>query len=76
MRSNIDDLISKIEKETGFSVYEYTGGSQLVFYGTSDKFEEFKEMIENKVDTGTIAVCMDTGNSYMYSLYKNEWYNA
>ena len=71
-----EELLARIEKETGFNAYDYTGGNQLIFYGTSDTLDVFESLVEKKVDTGTVAVCIDTGDSYMYSLFKNTWYKS
>ena len=72
-----DDLIKfkkELEEETGFASYEVTPGDQTTFFGTSSKFDDFKELIADKFNTGTIAFLMDTSKRYMYSRYTNTWY--
>lgn len=71
------ELKSRIEKETGFAFYEnsFMTGSQYIFYGTSDKLNDFKELVDGKIPSGTVCYCMDTREMYIYSLYKEEWYN-
>lgn len=63
-----------VSEATGFTCYEVTPGDQSCWYGTSDLFDDFKEMLDDKFPTGTIAFCMDNGDRYMYSQYKNLWY--
>lgn len=72
----MNELLMEIEKETGFVSYENASMAkpQYAFYGTSDKFNDFKTMIAGKVGTGTIAYLIDTGESHMYSAYKDTWY--
>lgn len=67
-------LKAEVEKATGFHCYENSTNNQLVFYGTSDKFEEFKRMIGTDLVTGTIAYLMDSGDSALYSALKQTWY--
>jgi len=72
-----DDLIKfkkELEEETGFASYEVMPGDQTTFFGTSSKFDDFKELIADKFNTGTIAFLMDTSKKYMYSRYTNTWY--
>lgn len=72
-----DDLIKfkkDLEEETGFVCYEVQPGDQTTFFGTSSKFDDFKELIADKFNTGTIAYLMDTSKKYMYSRYTNTWY--
>lgn len=64
----------QMEAETGFVCYETQPGDQAVWYGTSDKFDDFKDMIEDKFNTGTICYLIDTCKRYMYSKYTNVWY--
>lgn len=70
------ELLVRIEKETGFSAFENAGmvSAQYMFYGTSDKYAEFKTLIGTKAPNGCIAYLMDTGESHMYSRFKNTWY--
>ena len=72
--NDFDALVEEVAKQTGFVCYETQPGSQLTFFGTSDKFNEFKTLVSNILPTGTIAYTMDDGESYMYSRYKDEWY--
>lgn len=72
--NELRQLKNQIEEETGFVCYEVQPGDQTTFFGTSDKWAEFKTLISNKFNTGTIGFCMDTGDRYMYSKYKNVWY--
>lgn len=67
-------LKKEIEAETGFTCYEVQPGDQTTFFGTSDKYEALQEMIAGKFNTGTIVYLMDTGKRYMYSRYKDTWY--
>ena len=72
-----DDLIKfkkDLEEDTGFVSYEVMPGDQTTFFGTSSKFDDFKELIADKFSTGTIAYLMDTSKKYMYSRYTNTWY--
>lgn len=68
------DSKDEIEEDTGFVCYESMPGDQLVFYGTSDKLDEFKTAIGTNAPTGSIAMAMDTGKKYMYSALKDAWY--
>ena len=72
--TELTTLKSEVEKATGFHCYENSTNNQLVFYGTSDKFEEFKQMIGTDLVTGTIAMLIDTGDSHMYSSFTKTWY--
>lgn len=67
-------LKKRIEAETGFVCYEVQPGDQTIFYGTSDKLQEFKTLVADKFDTGTIVFTMDDCIKQMYSKYKNLWY--
>ena len=69
-----DALMERVEQQTGFVSYETQAGNQLIFYGTSDKLSEFKQMVGNILPTGTAAYTMDDGETVMYSRYKEEWY--
>lgn len=64
----------KVEAETGFHAFENDRNSQMVFYGTSDKFDDFKMLVANKIPTGTMVILIDTGASGFYSAYTNQWY--
>lgn len=66
-------LKKEIEAETGFTAYEVQPGDQQTWFGTSDKFDDFKTAIGNP-RTGTIAYTMDNSKKYMYSAYKRTWY--
>ena len=68
-------LKKQIETETGFTCYEVQPGDQTTFFGTSDMFQDFKTLVADKFNTGTIAFCMDTHDKYMYSKYKDQWYS-
>ena len=68
------DFKKEIEEETGFVCYEVQPGDQTTFFGISDEFDDFKELVEDKFNTGTIAFLMDTSKRYMYSRYTNTWY--
>lgn len=72
--SDMRDFKDEVEAETGFVSYETQPGDQSVWYGTSDKWEDFVELIGNKFNTATIAYLMDTGKRYMYSKYVNTWF--
>lgn len=67
-------LKASIETDTGFVCYEDSSNNQLTFYGTSDKLAAFKTLAANKFKTGTVVYVIDTGDSYMYSAFKNTWY--
>lgn len=67
-------LKKEVTTNTGFVCYENVPESQICWYGTSDKFDEFKELVEGYTQTGAIAVMIDTKKKYMYSLFKNAWY--
>ena len=72
-----DDLLKlkkQIEDETGFVCYEVQPGDQTTFFGCSDGFSAFKELIGTKFNTGTIAFTMDDACKYMYHKKKNQWY--
>ena len=70
------ELLAQIEKETGFTAYDPAigGKAQYAFYGTSDKFADFKTLAGDKIGNATIAYLMDTNESHMYSAYKKTWY--
>lgn len=72
--SELRELKNQIEEETGFVCYEVTPGDQTTFFGTSDMFDDFKTAVGNLFNTGTIAYLMDNGAKYMYSKYKDTWY--
>lgn len=72
--SELRELKNQIEEETGFVCYEVQPGDQTTFFGTSDMFNDLKTLVANKFNTGTIAFCMDNGAKYMYSKFKNTWY--
>ncbi len=72
--SEMLELKKQIEEETGFVCYEVQPGDQTTFFGTSDMFNDFKTIVGNLFNTGTIAFLMDNGAKYMYSKYKNTWY--
>ena len=72
--SEMRQLKDEIEEATGFVCYETQPGDQAVWYGTSDKFSDFTEMLGDKFNTGTICYLMDTVTRYMYSRYKETWY--
>ena len=63
-----------VKAATGFTCYENQPGDQPAWYGTNSKFEEFKTMVANKIDTGTVVLVLDTGKRYVYSDYTGEWY--
>ena len=68
------NLKDEIEEATGFVCYETQPGDQAVWYGTSDQYNTFKEMLGDLFNTGTIAYLIDTGARYMYSKFKDTWY--
>lgn len=70
----IQNLLAKIENETGYHAYETSNQNQLVFYGTSAKLGDFKELASNYFETGTIVMVIDTGETSIYSKYDNAWY--
>ena len=72
--SELLEFKKQLEADTGFTFYEVQPGDQTTFFGTADKYEEFKEAVGNKFNTGTLVFLMDTGDKYMYSRYKNAWY--
>lgn len=72
--SEMREFKDEVEAATGFVAYETQPGDQCVWYGTSDKYEDFVEMMADKFNTGTIAYLIDTGDRYMYSKYKDTWY--
>lgn len=72
--ADLREFKDQIEEETGFVCYEVTPGDQTTFFGTSDMFEDFKTAVEDKFNTGTIAFLMDNGAKYMYSKFKDTWY--
>lgn len=72
--SELRELKNQIEEETGFVCYEVQPGDQTTFFGTSDMFNDLKTLVANKFNTGTIAYLMDNGGKYMYSKFKNTWY--
>lgn len=68
------DFKKQLEEDTGFVCYEVQPGDQTTFFGTSDMFNDFKTAVGNLFNTGTIAYLMDNGAKYMYSKYKDTWY--
>lgn len=68
------ELTQAIEHDTGFACYEGQPGNQTVFYGTSDMFNDFKQMAGDHFDTGTVVFTMDDSAKYMYSSFKKQWY--
>lgn len=67
---------TQIEETTGYTCYEVNPGDQQTWYGTSDKLAELKTALEESgiLNTGTIIFVMDTTKKYMYSAYKEAWY--
>lgn len=72
--SEMLEFKKELEADTGFVCYEVQPGDQVTFFGTSDKFDDFKTAVGSLFNTGTIALLIDTGAKYMYSKYKNTWY--
>ena len=72
--SDMRQLKDEIEEATGFVCYETMPGDQSVWYGTSDKFDDFVEMLGTSFNTGTICYLMDTGKRYMFSKAKEIWF--
>ena len=72
--NDFDELVEEVARLTGFTCYETQPGSQLVFYGTSDKLNDFKELVGNILPTGTVAYTMDDGEQIMYSRFEEAWY--
>lgn len=72
---NYDLLKVNAEEETGFKCYESQPGDQQTWFGTSDKFADFKTIVGSLLPTGTVVYLIDTGDTYMYSRFKNAWYN-
>ena len=72
--NEFDALMAQVAEETGFVCYETQAGSQITFFGTSDKLAAFKTLVGDVLPTGTIAYTMDNGESCMYSHYKEAWY--
>lgn len=72
---DFDVFMEEVKEQTGFACYETQPGNQLVFYGTSDKLAAFKELVGNRLPTGTVAYTMDDGESTLYSQFKEEWYS-
>lgn len=70
------ELRKQIAEETGFECYENENmtSAQPIWYGTSDKFDDFKTLVGNLPSTGTVVDLMDTGVMYIYSQYKETWY--
>lgn len=75
------ELLREVEKQTGFHTFQSEGmiftpqtADQLVFYGTSDKLEDFKSMLQDYLPTGTMAYCIDNKTSTIWSDFKNRWY--
>lgn len=64
----------EIERKTGFVCYEDAAGHQNVWYGTSDKFDEFKTLVNNYINTGDMVMLIDTQVSKIYSKFKNMYY--
>lgn len=67
------DFVDEVASATGFKTYN-KAYEQVTFYGTSEKFEDFKEMVSGKLESGSIAILMDTSESHFYSRYTDEWY--
>lgn len=74
--SDLLEFKKQLKEATGFVFYEVQPGDQTTFYGTSDKFEEFKELVGDRFNTGSLAYIIDTAKKYCYSQYKNQWYSA
>lgn len=72
--SEFNGFKNRVEKATGFTCFETQPDDQTVWYGTSDKFDDFKEMVGEEFPTGTIAYLMDTSKKNMYSKTKKQWY--
>ena len=72
--SEMLEFKKQLEEDTGFVCYEVQPGDQTTFFGTSDKFDDFKTAVGDLFNTGTICFLMDTGKRYMYSKYSNVWY--
>lgn len=72
--NEFEELKLSASSTLGYKCYEDVKSHQNCWYGTSDKFDDFKEMASNKVETGTICFTMDDCKKYMYSAYKDTWY--
>lgn len=72
--NEFDSLKLEAETTLGFKCYEDAKSHQNCWFGTSDKFDEFKTLVEGKVETGAVAYTMDDGKKYMYSAYMETWY--
>lgn len=72
------DFIENVEKETGFHTFEGgmgQSGQQPIFYGISANFDNFVDKVGNgKLQTGTIAFLLDTGDKKFYYRPTNTWY--
>lgn len=75
------EILKEIEKLTGWVTFEpgemsFTPqvADQIVFYGTSDTFNTFDQMIRDYIPTGTVAVKVDTKESLFWSDFKKQWY--
>ena len=71
---NFDQLKLEAIQQTGFKCFEDAKSHQNCWYGTSDKFADFKTLVSDKLETGTIVMLMDNSTKYMYSAYKDTWY--
>lgn len=71
-----NELQAAVEDATGFKCYEGQPGEQSCWFGLSNSFDNFKSMVANKIQTGTIAYLMDTKVKYIYSNQSKSWYEV
>ena len=74
MSDEFNELRKKIEKETGFSCYEPTRAEQIVFYGVTENFENFSDMVKDYIPSGTVAYLMDTKTNKMWDDFSQKWW--
>lgn len=68
-----DNLKSTVEAATGYKCYEQQPGNQTVWYGTADMFDRFCELVNDKLQTGSIAIILD-GPTKKWSAFTKQWY--
>lgn len=73
-RFDYDSFKAGIENTLGFKAYEAQHRDQTVWYGTSDKYEEFKIAVKGHIKTGEVVFLMDVGEQHMYSAFKDKWF--
>ena len=65
-----------VESDTGFKTFQTMPDQQSVWYGKSENFEDFAELVSKKVTTGSIVYLMDTSSAKIYDFDSDAWFDV